>query len=302
MKKFSYGELILQVLGTILSYRFIWVIGLLAALSSGEIACLKTGPAWQLREGGSRYIFVEANITDFYRLISSLNAYDGQFTAFIVSVLFWGGCLWLIGLLGHASLVTATIAIDQEQDATLSQSLQNGLRFVLPMVGISFVLYTPYGVISYFLARDFLTSSLLWSVFGLFLLSIVIGTIYSLARCALVFHNLDVLSSIANGVSFLLRHLGKLIIVVLALVLVMLVYNSILLAVLNSFMGDSLTAALFSWLATKTIGMREVVPIAGSSLLLVILNVPVVLCKSIAITVAYLHLSSLDQNRRKSIW
>jgi len=119
-----------------------------------------------------------------------------------------------------------------------------------------------------------------------------------LAQRSLVLQSLSVWSSIASGWQFLWRHLGKLIVIAVILIVSALLYSFVVNLVLLPISAKSMLSVLFTWLQTGKLTSGQILYLAGMWLLGLVLSAPINAYQSIVVTLAYFRLSELGQAKK----
>jgi len=309
VKKFGYGDLFVDALNLVLNYKYLWVLGLLAALSGSGTINFSNTSRFSL-SGSSSFSHLSSYLGDSARLANSWNANSGRFVMATVSLMLLGIILWVAGFIGQAALINAAETLNRNRDITLREALCSGVRFLVPMIGVAVVLYGPYYLVStligWAMARSiangiaaFPTVPFVLSFLILFPLGVLVSAVHPLAQRGIVIHGLNVASSITNGWRFLWQNLKKLVFIVLVLVLLVLIYAGVVSVILLPLAGGAVFPALFTWIETGSISIGQVLSIVGFSLVGVALNAPINAYMSVVITLAYCSLGEQGRKRKK---
>ena len=307
MKKFSYSNLFLDALNLVLNYKYLWLLGLLAALSGSEVSNFRNTSDLSLSGSGS-FSYLSNYFSDSARLTSSLGTNGERFLTATASTLLLGIVLWVVGSIGQIALIKAAETLNGNHGMALPEALRAGIRFLMPVIGIAAVLYGPYYGASILIGRAlassiandltaFPTVPFVLLLLILFPLGVFVGAVYPLAQRGVVSHGLGVIPGITAGWRFLWQNLKRLIFIVLILALLLLVYSGIVSAILLPLAGGTVFPALFTWLETGSISAGQVLSIAGFSLLGTVLSAPITAYASVVMTLAYCTLSEQAQTR-----
>lgn len=305
MKRFSYSDLFLDSANIVLSYKFTWLLGLLAALNGSKVISLASSSRSSL-SGNSSFTYLGSYFSNFSRLAESWNTNGTRFIIASVMTLLLGIGLWLVGFVGQASLIKAAFSLNQNKDVTLRKSLRDGLRFLVPMIGVTLVLFGPYLLVSFLFGRVLSTDGtsfpvlyFLLAFLVLFPIGLIVATVHPLAQRAIVLQGQSVTASIRHGWQFLRENLKKLIIIMLILALIVLIYGALLSFILMPLASKTVFPALFEWIETGSISTGEIASIIVFSLMGLALGAPINAYRSITITLAYSNLGGLGQTRKK---
>ena len=249
----QYGALLSRAWNIIWRNKIIWVFGFLAALGSGS-----GGGGGGGGGSGSNFNFPspgqgrEGNLPpDVERALTQLLSNQALILTIIV-VLFLialviGLLIAFISALGHGAMVEMAREVDETEHTSFGTGWNAGLRRMLPVFLIRFLLGLPpaiillAGLVPFFLAfiplitqpgsRDverLFAGGMLASVLGCFLpaccigvlLTIPLGVLESLSIRALVLEDRGVLGGIRRGWAILTRNLGEVVVVWLIFLLV----------------------------------------------------------------------------------
>lgn len=309
MKKFRYSNLFLDALNLVLKYKYLWVLGLLAAFSGSANVNFNNSPSFSL-SGSSSFSHLSNYLSEPSRLANSWNANSNRFMVATVSTLLLGIALWIIGFIGQAALIKAAETLKRNGNMTLREALRNGVQSLAPMIGVAVLLYVPYYLASTLIGRAmaksianditaFPTIPFALSLLILFPLGVLVSAIHPLAQQGIVIDRLGIVPSIINGWQFFWRNFRKLIFIVLVLALLLVIYTGIMSAVLLPLAGGTVFPALFALVETGNISIGQVLSIVGFSIVGVALNAPINAFVSVVITLTYCNLSEDNRKRQK---
>ncbi len=208
--------------------KWLWILGFLAALGGGG----SFGSSSNYSVGSGDVSGTPPNITP--EMMSAIigGAFLILCIAFIVGIL-----LWLVSLASRGGLITAVSELDHGQKTRFGTAFRQGWRRVLPLVGMTLVLYAVPIILAIILIIGFAgsvisavaagtsgnsdaLSALLGTAGVVFLcllcllvpLSIVLSLIYPFAYRGMMLQNMGVMDSIRHGWAVLRSHLGDILV------------------------------------------------------------------------------------------
>lgn len=208
--------------------KWLWLLGFLAALGGGS----SFGSSSNYSSGSSDVSGAAPNVTP--EMIAAIvgGAFLVLCIAFIVGIL-----MWLVSLASKGGLITAVAELDRGQETRFGTAFRQGWRKVLPLIGMTLVLYGVVIVLAIILAIGFggsliaalsaganMDSNAMAGLLGtagvIFLcllcllipLSIVLSFIYPFAFRGMMLRNMGVMESIRHGWAVLRSHLGDILV------------------------------------------------------------------------------------------
>ncbi|MFQ5641912.1 MAG: hypothetical protein ACE5IR_28380, partial [bacterium] len=186
---------------------------------------------------------------------------------------------------------------------TVAETMKAGVGFLKPLVGMTFLLYGPYFIVSLMVGRTLLTSrnptaSFLFAFLVLFPIGIVLTILYPLAQRAIVLQGLGAVSSISRGWQFVQDHLGKIMIVGLILFVILLIFGLVLSLVLLPFAVVTVFPAFEGWAETGVLNPGQILSIVVAGLISAVLGTVVITYQSVLITLVYIDLSGRRRKRK----
>lgn len=294
-KHFDYGDLFLDALNLTLNYKFLWVLGLLTALSGSE-ATNFTQFSKIIPSGNNSFSFLGTYLGNSNWSIESWNSLGDRFVFATATTTVLGIMFWMGGFIGQAGLIKAVAYLNRNQTTTLIGALKAGSHFLLSMTGITLLLYGPYFVVSLlnqkFLAIQFTFQSFPVIPFLLFFLilfplGLLISVLYPLAQRGIILQELNILSSIADSWDLLRRQWRKIVVIVLILGSINMAYGAVALFFLSPLIKGAIFPTLFTWLETGSLNVEQVGMIVLFSVLGLFLSAPLNAYNSVAITLTY---------------
>ena len=228
--------------------KWLWLLGFLAALGSGGGFSSSTGG-----DGGSTTTGTMPNIEPGMIAAIIGGAIVLFCIAFIVGIL-----LWLVSLASKGGLITSVAELDRGQPSSFGRAFRQGWRKLLPLVGMTILLFAVVIILVIILAIGFagttaaaigagasMDSDALAGLLGtagfVFLcllcllvpLSLVLNLIYAFAYRGIMLRDLGVMDSIRHGWRVVRENLGE----ILLLGLLFFIINLIISFVALMLMG-----------------------------------------------------------------
>lgn len=290
------------------SNKYLWLLGFLAALGSGNSLL--------------NYSTSGGEMQQFNMTPSQMAALAGGAVALACVGLIVGIVIWLLSLAARGGLISAVARIDRGKTPTFGESFRSGWRKVWRLAGMTILLFgvllilglgivflvlVPSGVMAAFMGGQDASGGALAGLgilalcgLGLLCLLIPIGLaltfIYPFAMRGLVLRNMGVTESIRHGWNVLKSNLGNILLLALAFFILNIIVGLLTVAILLPL--AFLVAIPFNVLASAnaTVLQGLLAVLAGVAVLLIIAAVASVLTawQSATFTLAYMQFTGKD--------
>jgi hypothetical protein len=229
--------------------KFLLALGFLAALSGDALSQVRIGPEMNLwRDGG----LLRANVLDIDGWTRALRLLGGNLVAATIITVVAGLTTMIAVLSGRAALVVSADALDHHETVDLSSALRRGIRLFAPILVMTLFLYVPF-----LIASEIVGELLRWSpgiirlpiyvlVLALLVVQIGLALMHPLAICGIVIHRLDPLASIEQSWRLMCEHPKEMLVIAAALGILGLVFGAVSYLVLAPVAGVSLLSILLA--------------------------------------------------------
>jgi hypothetical protein len=306
----DFGKLLSRSWEIVWNNKFLFVLGLLAALGSGGGGS----------GGGGNFRFSDTDFAVPGEMVGRADLFWSQYGFLIIAaicvLLLIGIVIWLISLVAQAGLISAVDRIDEGFASSLGEAWAAGMSKLLSLVGLSLLLAVPFIIFGLIAAAvgvgAFLTDG--GPVFALFgvivaclacfvaLLAIFIQILYPFAQRAIVLENSGAVASISRGWHVMRESIGDTIILIVIAIAITIVYTIVAAIILIPSALILLGPALAAGLITGQFGVATIVLGAGGLicwiLLAAVVNAILVTYRSTLMTLGYKHLAGLYPNKK----
>jgi hypothetical protein len=306
----DFGKLLSRSWEIVWNNKFLFVLGLLAALGSGGGS----------GGGGSNYSFGDGDFDIPIDLAGRAELFWSQYGFLIITavcvLLLIGIVIWLISLVAQAGLIDAVDRIDEGQSSSFGEAWAAGTSKLLSLVGLSLLLTVPF-IIFGLIAAAVSAGAVLTdggSIFALLgvivaclacfivLLAIFIQILYPFAQRAIVLENSGAVASISRGWNVMRESVGDTVILVVIAAAITIIYAIVSAIILIPAALILLGPALAAGLITGQFGVATIALGAGGLICLILLaavvNAILVTYRSTLMTLGYKHLAGLYPNKK----
>jgi hypothetical protein len=306
----DFGKLLSRSWEIVWNNKFLFVLGLLAALGSGGGGS----------GGGGNFRFSDTDFAVPGEMVGRADLFWSQYGFLIIAaicvLLLIGIVIWLISLVAQAGLISAVDRIDEGFASSFGEAWAAGMSKLLSLVGLSLLLAVPFIIFGLIAAAvgvgAFLTDG--GPVFALFgvivaclacfvaLLAIFIQILYPFAQRAIVLENSGAVASISRGWHVMRESIGDTIILIVIAIAITIVYTIVAAIILIPSALILLGPALAAGLITGQFGVATIVLGAGGLicwiLLAAVVNAILVTYRSTLMTLGYKHLAGQYPNKK----
>jgi hypothetical protein len=306
----DFGKLLSRSWEIVWNNKFLFVLGLLAALGSGGGGS----------GGGSNFNFGENDFDVPADMVSQMELFWSQYGFLIITavcvLLLIGIVLWLISLVAQAGLIDAVDRIDEGQSSSFGEAWAAGTSKLLSLVGLSLLLALPFIIFGLIAAAVGVGAVMtdggtVFALFGIIvaclgcfiaILAIFLQVLYPFAQRAIVLENSGAVASISRGWDVMRESAGDTIILVVIAVAITIIYGIVSAIVLIPAALILLGPALAAGLITGQFGLGTIALGAGGLVCLVLLaamvNAILVTYRSTLMTLGYKHLAGIYPNKK----
>jgi hypothetical protein len=306
----DFGKLLSRSWEIVWNNKFLFVLGLLAALGSGGGGS----------GGGGNFNVGDSDFTVPYEMIGRAELFWSQYGFLIIItvcvLLIIGIVLWLISLVAQAGLIDAVDRIDEGQSSSFGEAWAAGTSKLLSLVGLSLLLALPFIIFGLIAAAVGVGAVMtdggnIFALFGVVvaclacviaILAIFIQILYPFAQRAIVLENSGAVASISRGWDVMRESVGDTVILVVIAVAITIIYAIVSAIVLIPAALILLGPALATGLITGQFGVATIALGAGGLICLILLaavvNAILVTYRSTLMTLGYKHLAGLYPNKK----
>jgi hypothetical protein len=306
----DFGKLLSRSWEIVWNNKFLFVLGLLAALGSGGGGS----------GGGGNFRFSDTDFAVPGEMVSRADLFWSQYGFLIIAavcvLLLIGIVIWLISLVAQAGLISAVDRIDEGFASSFGEAWAAGMSKLLSLVGLSLLLAVPFIIFGLIAAAVGVGAVLtdggpVFALFGVIvaclacfvaLLAIFIQILYPFAQRAIVLENSGAVASISRGWHVMRESIGDTIILIVIAIAITIVYTIVAAIILIPSALILLGPALAAGLITGQFGVATIVLGAGGLicwiLLAAVVNAILVTYRSTLMTLGYKHLAGQYPNKK----
>jgi hypothetical protein len=306
----DFGKLLSRSWEIVWNNKFLFVLGLLAALGSGGGS----------GGGGGNFNFGDTDFAVPGEMVGRAELFWSQYGFLIIAaicfLLLIGIVIWLISLTAQAGLINAVDRIDEGFSSSFGEAWAAGVSKLLSLVGLSLLLTVPFilfGLIAAAVGFGAVATegSAIFAVMGVViaclacfmaLLAVFVQILYPFAQRAIVLENSGVIASISRGWHVMRENVGDAVILIVIAVAITIIYGFLALIVIVPATLILLGPALATGLITGQFGAATIVLGAGGLVCLILLaavvNAILVTYRSTLMTLGYKHLAGMYPNKK----
>jgi hypothetical protein len=309
----DFGKLLSRSWEIVWNNKFLFVLGLLAALGSGGGGS----------GGGGNFNFSDSDFAVPGEMFGRAELFWSQYGFLIITavclLLIIGIILWLVSLVAQAGLINAVDRIDEGYTSSFGEAWAAGTSKLLSLVGLSLLLALPFIIFGLIAAAVGVGAVMTdgGSIFALFgiivacfgcliaILAIFIQVLYPFSQRAIVLENSGAVASISRGWDVMRESAGDTIILVVIAAAITIIYGIVSAIVLIPAALILLGPALATGLLTGQLGTATIVLGAGGFICLILLaaavNAILVTYRSAFMTLGYKQLAGLYPNKKLDV-
>jgi hypothetical protein len=308
----DFGKLLSRSWEIVWNNKFLFVLGLLAALGSGGGS-----------GGGNNFNFNSNDFNDFNvpgDLASQVQLFWSQYGLLVMAgvciLLLIGIVIWLISLTAQAGLIDAVDRIDDGQTSSFGEAWAAGAGKLLSLVGLSLLLAVPFLLVAVLGLGVGVGAAVSdgGGIFGLFGILVVclacllvplaffLQILYPFAQRAIVLEESGVVASLSRGWHLMRENVGDALVLIVIAIAITFIYGLLSIIVIIPAALLLLGPALAAGFITGELGAMTIVLGAGGLVCFIafaaVVNAILITYRSTFMTLGYKHLAGMYPNKK----